>query len=73
MYIICFVKLVKFLESKEVIELSCMIVIFMVFMSLRGGSDRMISDLPDVCEFPKVFPDDISDLLPKHEVEFSVE
>lgn len=33
----------------------------------------MIDDLPVVCEFPEVFPDDISDLSLKHEVELDID
>ncbi|MCI46318.1 RNA-directed DNA polymerase (Reverse transcriptase), partial [Trifolium medium] len=32
-----------------------------------------IGNLPVVCEFPDVFPDDISDMLPKREVEFAID
>lgn len=44
----------------------------MVFVSLRGGIEIMIIDFLVVREFPEVFPDDISDLPPKHEVEFVI-
>lgn len=47
--------------------------VFMVFTSLRGGSNIMIRDLPVVCEFSKVFPYDISDLPLESEVEFSID
>ncbi|MCI76709.1 cellular nucleic acid-binding protein, partial [Trifolium medium] len=32
-----------------------------------------VDALPVVCEFPDVFPDDISDLPPEREVEFAVD
>ncbi|CAJ2645609.1 unnamed protein product [Trifolium pratense] len=32
-----------------------------------------VEELPIVCEFPDVFPDDISDVPPKREVEFSID
>lgn len=81
---IFFDKLVKFLEFEESIESSFMTVrhvrmslresaqVFIVFASLRGGSIRMITDLPVVCEFPKMFPDDIGDLPSEREVEFTI-
>ncbi|XP_058774493.1 uncharacterized protein LOC131648783 [Vicia villosa] len=34
---------------------------------------RTIEELPIVCDFAEVFPEDISDLLPKREVEFSID
>lgn len=84
MHINCFDKLLKFLESEESTGSSFMTAsqvwmslresaqVFMVSASLRGGSKRMITDLPVVCEFPKVFPDDINDLLQEREVEFTI-
>lgn len=33
----------------------------------------MIMDLTIVCEFPEVFPDDISDLPPECEVEYAID
>lgn len=45
---------------------------FMVFASLKGGSNRIITDLHVVCEFPEVFSDDINDLPSEHEVEFAI-
>lgn len=47
--------------------------VLIVLASLSGGSERMITDLPVVCDFPKVFPDDISDLPPEREVEFFID
>lgn len=47
--------------------------VFMVFMSLRGGSERIITNIYVMCEFPEVFPDDISDLSPEREVEFAID
>ncbi|MCI84522.1 cellular nucleic acid-binding protein, partial [Trifolium medium] len=32
-----------------------------------------VGALPVVCEFPDVFPDDISDLPPEREVEFAID
>lgn len=47
--------------------------VLMVFTSLSGVSERMITDLPFVCEFPKVFPNDINDFPPEREVEFVID
>ncbi|MCI64398.1 RNA-directed DNA polymerase (Reverse transcriptase), partial [Trifolium medium] len=30
-------------------------------------------ELPIVCEFPDVFPEDVTDVLPKREVEFTID
>lgn len=81
--IICFDKSMNFIESEESMKSSFMTTrqvrmslrksaqVFMVFTSLRRGSERMIMDLPVVCEFSEVFPNDISDLLSERKVEFA--
>jgi len=45
----------------------------MLFASLKENSEKGISDLPVVQEFPEVFPDDITELPPKREVEFTID
>lgn len=84
-FINCFDKSMKFLESEESTDSSFVTVrhvemslresaqVLMVLASLSGGSDRMITDIHMVCDFTKVFPDDISDLPPKREVEFAID
>jgi hypothetical protein len=34
---------------------------------------KSIADIPVVCEFPDVFPDDLPELPPDHDVEFKIE
>jgi hypothetical protein len=46
---------------------------FMMFASLMIEGKSEVSQLPVVCEFPDVFPEDVSDLPPEREVEFSIE
>ncbi|XP_050889250.1 uncharacterized protein LOC127094465 [Lathyrus oleraceus] len=84
MHVNLFNKLVKFLEFEESMKSSFMTAInvgislkesaqvFMVFVSLRGGSERTIVELPVVCEFPEVFLDDISDFSLECELEFAI-
>lgn len=79
-----FDKSVKFLEFEESTKSGFMTTrqvnmslrqnaqVFMVFVCLRGGSERMITNIHVVCEFPEVFQDDFCDLPLKHEVEFSI-
>lgn len=43
-----------------------------MFASLRGESEAIDVDLPVLCEFPNVFPEDISDLSLNY-VEFSID
>ena len=46
---------------------------FVMFASLKLGGESGENQLPVVCEFPDVFPEDVSDLPPEREVEFSIE
>ncbi|CAJ2672989.1 unnamed protein product [Trifolium pratense] len=41
---------------------------FMMFASLKLEGGVKVEELPIVCEFPDVFPDDISDVPPKREL-----
>ncbi|XP_050891216.1 uncharacterized protein LOC127096704 [Lathyrus oleraceus] len=84
-FINCFDKSVQFLDLVESVESSFMIArqvqmslsesaqVFMVFTSMNGGRERMITDLPMVFDFHEVFPDDISDLPSECEVEFAID
>ncbi|MCI41968.1 RNA-directed DNA polymerase (Reverse transcriptase), partial [Trifolium medium] len=47
--------------------------LFAVFASLRLESGVKVEELPVVCEFPSVFPGDVSNLPPEREVEFSID
>lgn len=46
---------------------------FMMFTSLKAERKVVIGDLPVVCDFPKAFPDDISDFPPQCKVDFTVD
>lgn len=63
-----------FMSSKQVEEsLKDDTCVFKMFASLKAERKFMIGDLPVVCDFPEVFPGDISDFPPKREVEFSID
>src|SRR4051812_4847519 len=34
---------------------------------------QLVGDSPIVCDFPEVFPDDVTDLTLEHEVEFAID
>ncbi|XP_052111654.1 uncharacterized protein LOC110276962 [Arachis duranensis] len=38
-----------------------------------SGDDQSLEQIPVVCEFPDVFPDDINEFPPNREVEFTIE
>ncbi|MCI51561.1 cellular nucleic acid-binding protein, partial [Trifolium medium] len=47
--------------------------LFAVFASLKLESGFKMEELPVVCEFPDVFPEDVSDVPPEREVEFTID
>lgn len=46
---------------------------FIILASMKAESKAMIGELHVVCDFPEMFPDDISDLSSEREVEFTIE
>lgn len=44
-----------------------------IFVALGINSKDMMGEMPIVCGFPEVFPDDISDLPSEREVEFAID
>lgn len=46
---------------------------FAMFASVFMESQTTIEGLPVVCEFPEVFPDDMSEFLPEREVKFTID
>ncbi|MCI49818.1 enzymatic polyprotein, partial [Trifolium medium] len=45
---------------------------FMMFASLKFEGGIKMEELPIVCEFSEVFPEDVSDVPPEREVEFTI-
>ncbi|XP_050920025.1 uncharacterized protein LOC127137622 [Lathyrus oleraceus] len=63
-----------FVSAKQVREsVKDMEQVFVMLASLEARGQGVVRDLPGVCEFPKVFPEDINDLPPKREVDFSID
>jgi hypothetical protein len=64
----------KFLTAEQVKKsLDGEASVFMMFASLKESSEKGVGDLPVVQEFPKVFPDDITELPPERKVEFAID
>ncbi|XP_058733135.1 uncharacterized protein LOC131604728 [Vicia villosa] len=84
-YIDCFRKRLLFLTPEEEalanslstketkILLESEAKMFAMFTSLSAGSKVAIEEIPVVNEFLEVFPDDITELPPKREVEFNID
>ncbi|MCI60289.1 enzymatic polyprotein, partial [Trifolium medium] len=46
---------------------------FMMFASLKLEGGVKMEELPIVCEFSVVFPEDVSDVPPEREIEFTID
>jgi len=44
-----------------------------IHSTMNAVTSRAIKDIPVMCEFPDVFPDDLPGLLPDRDVEFKIE
>jgi hypothetical protein len=58
-------------QLKEFIEEDALV--FLLMASLSVESQAVIADLPMVCNFPEVFPDEIPSAPPEREVEFTID
>ncbi|GJY56106.1 hypothetical protein Tco_0455221 [Tanacetum coccineum] len=47
--------------------------LFLVYVMEKETSKRRFEDVPIICDFPKVFPDDLSGLPPPRHVEFRID
>ncbi|MCI38636.1 RNA-directed DNA polymerase (Reverse transcriptase), partial [Trifolium medium] len=47
--------------------------VFAVFASLKLEGGVKMEELAVVCEFPSVFPEDVSDVPPERELEFTID
>ncbi|XP_050918776.1 uncharacterized protein LOC127136230 [Lathyrus oleraceus] len=83
-YINCFVKTVLFLEPEKVGDLFLStqqvnesvrdgVEVFMLVASLKLSESGTMGEFLVVRDFPEVFSDEVSDLPPKHEVEFTID
>ncbi|XP_045791768.1 uncharacterized protein LOC123886495 [Trifolium pratense] len=62
------------MSRKEVVEsLKEPVEVYALFASLKMEGEVKVEELPVVCEFPDVFPEDVSDVPPKREVEFTID
>ena len=65
---------VEFLTTKQLKQLECDgILMFSLRASLSLENQAVIDKLQVVCDFPEVFPDEIPDVPPEREIEFSID
>ncbi|MCI63770.1 cellular nucleic acid-binding protein, partial [Trifolium medium] len=62
------------MSGKDVTEsLKEHVEMFMMFASLKLEGGVKMEELPIVCKFPDVFPEDVTDVPPKREVKFTID
>ncbi|XP_054781930.1 uncharacterized protein LOC129289146 [Prosopis cineraria] len=64
-------KFLSVVQAEKLMQQGCMA--YMIFFSVHGVYDESIDKIRVVNEFPEVFMDDISDLPPEREVEFTID
>ncbi|MCI73839.1 cellular nucleic acid-binding protein, partial [Trifolium medium] len=47
--------------------------VFAMFATLKLEGETKMEEFPVACEFPDVFPGDVSDVPPEREVEFAID
>lgn len=63
-----------FVSTKQVDEfVKDHVEVFMLLYSMKAENKVVIRELPVVCEFLEVFPDNVSDLSSEREVEFTID
>ncbi|GKF65130.1 hypothetical protein Tco_0191647 [Tanacetum coccineum] len=64
-------KVISCIKARKYVEIGSQL--FLVHVTEKETSERHLEDVPIICDFPKVFPDDLSGLpLPRH-VEFRID
>src|ERR1043165_4986565 len=83
-HINCFAKTVIFPEEARIEDVTMSVkqmnlavndgvVVFMLYSSTEAKGKAKSDELPMVNEFPEVFPEDVSELSPEREVEFTID
>ncbi|PNX69098.1 cellular nucleic acid-binding protein, partial [Trifolium pratense] len=55
-------------KKEVVVSLKEPVEVYALFASLKMEGEVKVEELPVACEFPDVFPEDVSDVPPKREV-----
>ncbi|GJW10789.1 putative reverse transcriptase domain-containing protein [Tanacetum coccineum] len=64
-------KVISCIKARKYMERGSQL--FLAHVTEKEPSERLLEDVPVVCEFPKVFPDDLPGLPPPRQVEFRIE
>ncbi|GJZ75032.1 putative reverse transcriptase domain-containing protein [Tanacetum coccineum] len=58
-------------EARKYIERGCHL--FLAHITEKEKSEKRLEDVPVICDFPEVFPDDLPGLPPSRQVEFKID
>ncbi|GJT99969.1 putative reverse transcriptase domain-containing protein [Tanacetum coccineum] len=64
-------KVISCIKARKYVERGSQL--FLAHVTEKEPSERLLEDVPVVCEFPEVFPDDLPRLPPPRQVEFRIE
>ncbi|GJT37983.1 putative reverse transcriptase domain-containing protein [Tanacetum coccineum] len=64
-------KVISCIKARKYVEKGSQL--FLAHVTEKEPSERRLEDVPVICEFPKVFPDDLPGLPPPRQVEFRID
>ncbi|GKD45112.1 putative reverse transcriptase domain-containing protein [Tanacetum coccineum] len=64
-------KVISCIKARKYVEKGSQL--FLAHVTEKEPSERCLEDVPVICEFPKVFPDDLPGLPPPRQVKFGIE
>ncbi|GJY68057.1 putative reverse transcriptase domain-containing protein [Tanacetum coccineum] len=64
-------KVISCIKAIKYIERGCHL--FLAHVTKKEKSKKLLEDVPVICDFPEVFPDDLPELPPPRQVEFKID
>ncbi|GJY13471.1 putative reverse transcriptase domain-containing protein [Tanacetum coccineum] len=64
-------KVISCIKARKYIERGCHL--FLAYVTEKKPKEKRLKDVPIICDFPEVFPDDFSGLPPPRQVEFRID
>ncbi|GJY75593.1 putative reverse transcriptase domain-containing protein [Tanacetum coccineum] len=64
-------KVISCIKARKYIERGCQM--FVAHVTAKKSKEKRLKDVPVICDFPEVFPDDLSGLPPPRQVEFRID
>ncbi|GKF98675.1 hypothetical protein Tco_0297458, partial [Tanacetum coccineum] len=64
-------KVISCIKAIKYIERGCHL--FLAHVTKKEKSKKLLEDVPVICDFPEVFPDDLPGLPPPRQVEFKID